>query len=99
MKNSKPAVRKCADQLKILADETRLMILREIKLEAKTVTEINKRLKIDQSLLSHHLKILKDADFVKSVRSGKFNFYKASLHISEVDAEAIDLGCCILNFN
>jgi leucine dehydrogenase len=37
----------------------------------KNVTEINSRLKIDQSLLSHHLKVLRDASLVTTRREGK----------------------------
>ena len=100
MKNSKSAIKKCAQSLKILSDETRLRILREIKDGEKTVSEINNHLKIDQSLLSHHLKILKEAKLVTCVRQGKFFLYKSGNPvIKNKNSEFIDLGCCTLNFN
>ena len=100
MRNSKTAVKNCAQSLKILSDETRLRILREIKDGEKTVSEINKQLKIDQSLLSHHLKILKEAKLVTCVRQGKFFLYKSSSPVTKnKNSESIDLGCCTLNFN
>ncbi len=101
MNSTKVAVKNCVTQLKVLADETRMMVLREIKDQGKTVSEINKKIKIDQSLLSHHLKILRDAGLVEVIRQGKFNLYKLSAEITSSagsSKQTIDLGCCSLNF-
>lgn len=99
MNSTKTAVKNCVNKLKVLADETRMMVIREIKHEGKTVSEINKKIKIDQSLLSHHLKILRDAGLVEVTRQGKFNLYKVSSDILTSSTEQlIDLGCCSLNF-
>lgn len=99
MKNSKVAVKQGAKKLKILADEARLQILREIKDQGKTVSHLKTKLKIEQSLLSHHLKTLRDAGHVSSSRHGKFNIYKTSVDVLVQSAQhVVDLGCCILNF-
>ncbi|HXX93136.1 MAG TPA: metalloregulator ArsR/SmtB family transcription factor, partial [Planctomycetota bacterium] len=51
----------CADKMKVLSDVTRLFVLEELLNAPRTVTELNALLKIEQSLLSHHLKVLRKA--------------------------------------
>ncbi|MCH5715543.1 ArsR/SmtB family transcription factor [Niabella hibiscisoli] len=43
--------------------------------EKVTVTEIYVKLRIEQSVASQHLAILRKADFVKTERDGKFIYY------------------------
>ena len=66
----------CADKLRVLADVTRLSVMEALLDSPKNVTEINARLKIDQSLLSHHLKVLRDAGLVTTRREGSTVFYR-----------------------
>ena len=61
----------CADKLRVLSDVTRLSVMEALLDGPRNVTEINARLKIDQSLLSHHLKVLRDAGLVTTRREGK----------------------------
>ena len=49
----------------ILADRTRLSILSELEKEAGTVSEIQERLGIEQSLASHQLRTLRESGFVE----------------------------------
>ncbi len=53
MKNDK--TRDCVARLKILADATRLEIIRNLADTAKNVSEINESVQVPQNLLSHHL--------------------------------------------
>jgi len=63
------------------------------------VTEMNEVLEIDQSLLSHHLKILRDAGLVKSVRDGKGVRYSLAEGVDlSKSGKMINLGCCKLKF-
>ena len=88
----------CADKMKILSDETRLFVLEELLKGSKNVSELNALLKIDQSLLSHHLKVLRDAGFVKSTREGKSIRYEIASEARSSDPQALELGCCRISF-
>lgn len=89
----------CAMQLKILADTTRLKILEALMDSPRHVNEINNQLKIEQSLLSHHLKVLREVGLVESQRDGKAVLYSLSATIKPLPSgKAIDLGCCQLCF-
>jgi hypothetical protein len=51
----------CFRRLKAIADRTRWDVLVQLVQGARTVTELNEKLGIDQTLLSHHLRILREA--------------------------------------
>lgn len=89
----------CADLLKVLADETRLAIVEQLLDGPKHVGEINAALQVEQSLLSHHLRVLRDAGLVTAERDGKAVLYALS-HAARAArrGKAIDLGCCQLSF-
>ncbi len=90
----------CAEALKALADPTRLAIVRQLMIESKYVHQINEELDVEQTLLSHHLKVLREAGIVESQRDGKAMLYRLS---SQVEANrkgnALELGCCRLVFD
>lgn len=90
----------CASRLKVLADETRLAVVRQLIDGPKHVGTINSAIGIDQSLLSHHLRVLRDAGLVEAERDGKAVLYRlaAGVEVSGV-GEAVDLGCCQLSFD
>ncbi|QDU35731.1 HTH-type transcriptional regulator NmtR [Maioricimonas rarisocia] len=90
----------CAGLLKILADETRLAVVRQLMDGPKHVGDINASLELEQSLLSHHLKVLREAGLVLSRRDGKAVLYSlAPEYRSSLPGEAIDLGCCLISFD
>jgi ArsR family transcriptional regulator len=90
----------CARQLKILADSTRLAVLELLWSGPKHVGEINAVLGLDQSLLSHHLKVLRDEGFVRATRDGKAVLYQLAPAVwSASGSRAINLGCCRLSFD
>lgn len=87
----------CAGKLKPLADATRLTILELLIGSPKHVGEINAVLGLEQSLLSHHLKVLREAGLVRSQRDGKAVLYTVAEEVRQTEAgTAIDLGCCQL---
>lgn len=90
----------CARKLKVLADTTRLAVLQNLMEGPKHVGELNAVLEIEQSLLSHHLKVLRDEGFVEATRDGKAVLYHFIPTIRKVnDDRVIDLGCCLLCFD
>ena len=89
----------CATLLKTLGDDTRLRVVRQLMDGPKHVNEINKRMALDQSLLSHHLKILRSAGIVTSERDGKMVLYRLAPSVEgRRVGNGIDLGCCQISF-
>jgi len=89
----------CAARLKILADPTRLRVVELLMGGPRRVAELQKPLAIDQSLLSHHLAVLRDAGLVESQRAGKGVVYRLAPDVElPASRAAIDLGCCQIAF-
>ena len=61
---------------KIISDSTRLSILYLLKEKERNVSEIVHEMNMEQSAISHQLRILKDARLVRSQRDGKSMIYK-----------------------
>lgn len=90
----------CVSRLKLLADPTRLQVVRCLMTSALHVSELNEQIGIDQSLLSHHLKVLREAGLVIGDRDGKAVLYRLAPDVAG-DSELagfLDLGCCRLSF-
>jgi len=69
-------VKKAALILRALNHKLRQQLIKLIEDEKKiTVTEIYVRLKLEQSVASQHLAILRKAGIVNTQRDGKFIFY------------------------
>ena len=66
---------KIAKYLGALAEPNRLAILSFLKEGEKCACEIHPKLKLPQNLGSHHLKVLKDLDLLKSRRNGNKILY------------------------
>lgn len=99
LRSVKVAPEFCASQLKILADVTRLGILEILMDKPQQVGEINAVLGVEQSLLSHHLKVLRKAGLVESRRQGKAVLYSLAEMVKvNATGQVIDLGCCQLCF-
>lgn len=86
----------CARQLGVLADANRLAVLELLMDGPKYVWELNADLELEQSLLSHHLQILRKASLVKSTREGKAVRYRLACGVKPDASKAINLGCCVL---
>ena len=78
------------------------MLLSVVKLlirKAQTVGELNDSLGVEQTLLSHHLRVLRDAAIVQCQREGRSVRYSLAAHVkSRRRGSAIDLGCCRIFF-
>ena len=89
----------CAHRLKTVADPTRLTVLKMLMEGPKHVGELNARIGLEQSLLSHHLKVLRQKGFVEATRDGKAVLYYLAPGIESGSGRAINLGCCQLSFD
>ena len=66
-----------------LSDETRLSIIRRLRLGERCVCDLTDALDAAQSRLSFHLKVLKDAGLVSDRKEGRWTYYT-------LDQEALD---------
>lgn len=90
----------CASLLKVLADPNRLAIVRQLLDGPKHVGEINESLGLEQTLMSHHLRVLREAGLVTSERDGKAVLYSLAPEFrGSTGGEAINLGCCLISFD
>jgi ArsR family transcriptional regulator len=95
-----PVANSCAKMLKVLADEVRLAVVEQLLDGPKHVAEINEHLQVEQTLLSHHLRVLREAGIVQSQRDGKSVLYRLSPAVEGARrGKAIDLGCCLISFD
>jgi DNA-binding transcriptional ArsR family regulator len=81
------ALKKAALVLRALNHKLRQQLLSLIEEEKKiTVTEIYVRLRLEQSVASQHLAILRKAGIVNTQRDGKFIYYTVNFNrIEEID--------------
>ncbi len=74
-KKSQIKITKIIDFLKIISEENRLKILCILQKQEKCVCEIWQFLDLPQTLISHHLKVLKDAGLINSRKEKTKVFY------------------------
>ncbi len=58
-----------------MGEDTRVKIVLMLLKEEMCLCELIDRLSLSQSAVSHHIKILKQAELVNERRSGKWSFY------------------------
>jgi ArsR family transcriptional regulator, nickel/cobalt-responsive transcriptional repressor len=89
----------CADILRALGDATRLGVLQALLERPYHVGDLQERFGVEQSLLSHHLKVLREAGLVLATRDGKAVLYKVAPEIAGArEKQCIDLKCCQVVF-
>lgn len=62
--------------LKVVADPVRLRILTSLAREQLCVCHLQEELGAGQTLVSHHLRTLRDAGLVESEPCGRFTYYR-----------------------
>jgi len=62
-------------RFRALGDETRLRILEALASGARAVSELTLEVDVGQSLMSHHLRILREAGLVTDRRAGRWVYY------------------------
>ncbi len=101
MKNitTHPAPERCAHVLKVLSDATRLAVMELLMDGPEHVSDMTRKLDVEQSLLSHHLRVLREAGLVTTRRHGKSVLYRLADSVESARrANSLDLGCCQLAF-
>jgi DNA-binding transcriptional ArsR family regulator len=87
----------CARMFNVLSSEVRLGVVGVLFEGPKHVGELEARLGVEQSLLSHHLRVLREAGIVQVEVDGRSRLY--SLAIAPAgERRALDFGCCELVF-
>ncbi len=86
-------VKKAALILRAVNHKLRQQIIKLIDEHGKmTVTEIYVKLRLEQSVASQHLAILRKAGFVKTDRDGKYIFYSININrLQEINGFVEDL--------
>src|SRR2546427_9789414 len=72
-----------ASQFHALSDETRVRIVDLLRGGEHCVCELTEVLELSQSLLSFHLKVLKDAGLVRDRREGRWVYYAIRAEVIE----------------
>lgn len=95
MKASKPLTPEeltvLSETFRLLGDPSRLRILLYCMDGPKAVNQIAKQLELSQSLVSHHLRLLRDARLVIGQRQAKQIFYElADQHVSHVLLDMVE---------
>jgi len=79
--NKIPTAAELAETLKVLSDPTRLAIFDLLMQGVQCNCEIGSNLKLEMNLISHHLKVLRDADLVDAERDavdGRWVYYSVN---------------------
>ena len=78
---NKTVCNKLADFYSMFSDGTRLKIITALLLKEMCVNDLSQLLNINQTTISHQLKILKSNGAVSTTRQNKFIFYKVNNNI------------------
>ena len=80
-----------AELFKVFGDSTRLRILFVMFEEELCVGDLEEKLGMTQSAISHQLKILKQSKLVKTKRDGKMIYYSlADEHVRSIIAQGLE---------
>lgn len=80
-----------AELFKIFGDSTRIRILHCLNGEEKSVTKICEELNMNQSAISHQLKLLKSSKLIKNRKNGKTVYYSLDDdHVQNIIAQGIE---------
>ena len=79
----------------IFADSTRVRMLSALAISEMCVTDLSRVLEINQTTVSHQLRLLKNLGIVKSERCGKIIFYSlVNETVNDVMLKGVEfLGC------
>ncbi len=86
-------MKESAELFKILSVDKRIEIIELLKKEAMSVNAIAEVLKISQSAVSQHLRILKAAGLVKDKRQGYWIYYSLNRDILEKCRKRLNRIC------
>ena len=72
-------MRELAHYIKILGDANRLAIIHAIGESARSVTEITQETGLSQTLVSFHLRVMREKGIVTTRRDGPFIYYRLAV--------------------
>jgi ubiquinone/menaquinone biosynthesis C-methylase UbiE len=72
-----------ADVVRLLGDETRLRILGLLEVAELSVGELARALEMQQSRVSNHLRVLRDARLLAERRAGRTTFLRLAVHTGD----------------
>ena len=73
-----------------LADPSRLRVLTELARGSRCVCELQQALGVAPNLLSYHLRVLREAELIKSQKRGRWVDYELSSHHLAVLRDALE---------
>lgn len=80
-----------AELFKYFSDSTRIRILYSLIEKERSVNEIAEQLNMNQSAISHQLRILKNSKLIKNRRDGKTIYYSLDDdHVYNIIAQGIE---------
>lgn len=86
-------------RFKVLSDPNRISILQLLKDQPRTVNVIVESLGIERTLVSHHLKTLRENNMVQTEKVGRTVLYRVHGDlISSVANNTFNFGCCVISF-
>jgi len=81
----------CCSFFKVLGDPTRMKIIFALRNGPLCVNDLTNKLNMEQSAVSHQLKLLKESKVLKSIKKGKQVFYSFDdKHVEDIISIAID---------
>jgi ArsR family transcriptional regulator len=90
----------CTHRLKAIGDRIRWTIILLLIGGPKIVAELHAAVEVDPTLLSHHLKILRDAGLITGQRTGKNIRYSLAPGVELTPSgSGLNLGCCRIALN
>jgi DNA-binding transcriptional ArsR family regulator len=88
----------CSKYLKAVAEPDRLRIVQCLRSGPKSVSEIARHLNTALANASHHLKFLRTAGLVTTVKQGRFVMYALAARFARTGTgrslDVLDFGCC-----
>lgn len=84
----------CARKLQVLGEPARWRVIEALLEGPKHVNQIQDAVGLEQSLLSYHLRKLREEGLVRSEIDGKSRLYSV---VRTADGKGLDLGCCALD--
>lgn len=89
----------CADIMKSLSDETRLRVVQLLLEGPKVAGALGELLGVDATLLSHHLRVLRETGLIERERQGRQLVYRVAASVlRRRRGNTLDFGCCTLKF-
>ena len=94
---ARPVIRhaeECARKMNVLGEPIRWRVVETLLEGPKRVNELQDAVGVEQSLLSYHLRKLRELGLVRSEIDGKSRLYSV---VRTQDGNGLDLGCCTLD--